>query len=94
MTVMSVNQLSVNLTLGIGQCFAIHVTICLDLKVDMFHLSSLTLHFDALLQFNFVGRLLGPRGNSLKRLQEETRTRMAIFGRGSVRNKEQVGIEK
>ncbi|XP_067121232.1 KH domain-containing, RNA-binding, signal transduction-associated protein 2-like isoform X2 [Centruroides vittatus] len=37
--------------------------------------------------FNFVGKLLGPKGNSLKRLQEETQTRMAILGRGSMRDK-------
>ncbi|XP_037076800.1 KH domain-containing, RNA-binding, signal transduction-associated protein 3-like, partial [Pollicipes pollicipes] len=37
--------------------------------------------------FNFVGKLLGPKGNSLKRLQEETLTRMAILGRGSMRDK-------
>ena len=38
-------------------------------------------------QFNFVGKLLGPKGNSLKRLQEETITKMAILGRGSFRDK-------
>ncbi|XP_039296967.1 KH domain-containing, RNA-binding, signal transduction-associated protein 3 isoform X1 [Nilaparvata lugens] len=37
--------------------------------------------------FNFVGKLLGPKGNSLKRLQEETMTKMAILGRGSMRDK-------
>ncbi|XP_077497321.1 uncharacterized protein LOC144107951 isoform X2 [Amblyomma americanum] len=37
--------------------------------------------------FNFVGKLLGPKGNSLKRLQEETQTKMAILGRGSMRDK-------
>uniref|UniRef100_T1IXP4 KHDC4/BBP-like KH-domain type I domain-containing protein n=1 Tax=Strigamia maritima TaxID=126957 RepID=T1IXP4_STRMM len=37
--------------------------------------------------FNFVGKLLGPKGNSLKRLQEETLTKMAILGRGSMRDK-------
>ncbi|XP_022659658.1 KH domain-containing, RNA-binding, signal transduction-associated protein 2-like isoform X2 [Varroa destructor] len=37
--------------------------------------------------FNFVGKLLGPKGNSLKRLQEETQTKMAILGRGSFRDK-------
>eukprot|EP00058_Branchiostoma_floridae_P024112 XP_002609602.1 hypothetical protein BRAFLDRAFT_87823 [Branchiostoma floridae] len=38
-------------------------------------------------KFNFVGKLLGPKGNSLKRLQEETRTKMSILGRGSMRDK-------
>ena len=42
------------------------------------------------LQFNFVGKLLGPKGNSLKRLQEETLTKMAILGRGSMRDKQKV----
>lgn len=39
-------------------------------------------------RFNFVGKLLGPKGNSLKRLQEETMTKMAILGRGSMRDKQ------
>ncbi|XP_050544952.1 uncharacterized protein LOC126907601 isoform X2 [Daktulosphaira vitifoliae] len=38
-------------------------------------------------KFNFVGKLLGPKGNSLKRLQEETITKMAILGRGSMRDR-------
>ncbi|XKL66759.1 hypothetical protein PGB90_010179 [Kerria lacca] len=38
-------------------------------------------------KFNFVGKLLGPKGNSLKRLQEETMTKMAILGRGSMRDR-------
>lgn len=39
-------------------------------------------------KFNFVGKLLGPKGSSLKRLQEKTRTRMAIFGTGSCRSRQ------
>ena len=42
------------------------------------------------LQFNFVGKLLGPKGNSMKRLQEETMTKMAVLGRGSMRDKQKV----
>lgn len=38
-------------------------------------------------KFNFVGKLLGPKGNSLKRLQEETMTKMSILGKGSMRDK-------
>ncbi|XP_042201837.1 KH domain-containing, RNA-binding, signal transduction-associated protein 2-like, partial [Callorhinchus milii] len=38
-------------------------------------------------KFNFVGKLLGPRGNSLKRMQEETGTKMSILGKGSMRDK-------
>jgi len=38
-------------------------------------------------KFNFVGKLLGPRGNTLKRLQQSTQTRMSVLGRGSTRDK-------
>eukprot|EP00745_Piridium_sociabile_P023498 TRINITY_DN3665_c0_g1_i2.p1 TRINITY_DN3665_c0_g1~~TRINITY_DN3665_c0_g1_i2.p1 ORF type:complete len:366 (+),score=93.85 TRINITY_DN3665_c0_g1_i2:76-1173(+) len=38
-------------------------------------------------RFNFVGKLLGPKGNTLKRLQEETGCKMAILGKGSMRDK-------
>ena len=43
-------------------------------------------------QFNFVGKILGPKGNSLKRIQEETGTRMAVFGRGSMRDRHKVCV--
>lgn len=36
--------------------------------------------------FNFVGRLLGPRGNSLKRVEATTDCRVYIRGRGSVKD--------
>lgn len=42
------------------------------------------------LQFNFVGKLLGPKGNSLKRLQEETMCKMSVLGRGSMRDRKKV----
>jgi len=38
-------------------------------------------------QFNFVGKLLGPKGNSMKRLQEDTMCKMAVLGRGSMRDR-------
>lgn len=47
--------------------------------------------FSPVLQFNFVGKLLGPRGNSMKRLQEETGVKMSILGKGSMRDKGKVG---
>lgn len=37
-------------------------------------------------KFNFTGKILGPKGNSLRRLQEETQCRIAIKGRGSMRD--------
>ncbi|XP_025109279.1 KH domain-containing, RNA-binding, signal transduction-associated protein 1-like [Pomacea canaliculata] len=39
-------------------------------------------------KFNFVGKLLGPKGNTLKRLQETTGTKMSILGKGSMRDKQ------
>lgn len=50
----------------------------------------LQIRFVCFSQFNFVGKLLGPRGNSLKRLQEETLTKMSILGKGSMRDKAKV----
>ncbi|XP_070556891.1 KH domain-containing, RNA-binding, signal transduction-associated protein 2-like [Ptychodera flava] len=38
-------------------------------------------------KFNFVGKIIGPRGNTLKRLQEDTGTRIMILGKGSMRDK-------
>ena len=34
-----------------------------------------------------MGRLLGPKGLTLKRIQAETQTKMSILGRGSMRDK-------
>ncbi|GAB4856208.1 hypothetical protein Ancab_014133 [Ancistrocladus abbreviatus] len=36
--------------------------------------------------FNFVGRLLGPRGNSLKRVEASTCCRVYIRGKGSIKD--------
>jgi len=36
--------------------------------------------------FNFVGRLLGPRGNSLKRVEATTGCRVYIRGKGSIKD--------
>lgn len=41
-----------------------------------------------LFQHNLVGRLLGPKGLTLKRMQAETQTKMSILGRGSMRDKQ------
>lgn len=37
-------------------------------------------------KFNFVGKLLGPKGNTLRHLQEETMCKMTILGRNSMRD--------
>lgn len=38
-------------------------------------------------KFNFTGKILGPKGNSLLRLQEETQCKITIKGRNSMRDK-------
>lgn len=42
-------------------------------------------------EINFVGLLLGPRGNTLKRLQLESKCKIAIRGRGSVKEGKSAG---
>lgn len=37
--------------------------------------------------YSFVGRILGPRGMSIRRLESETKCKIFIRGRGSVRSK-------
>ncbi|XP_044500666.1 KH domain-containing protein At5g56140-like isoform X2 [Mangifera indica] len=49
-------------------------TIRVDIPVDQFP------------NYNFVGRLLGPRGNSLKRVEASTECRVLIRGRGSIKD--------
>lgn len=44
------------------------------------------------MQFNFVGRILGPRGNSLKRVEATTGCRVLIRGRGSIKDTAKVRI--
>ncbi|KAI0501822.1 hypothetical protein KFK09_016767 [Dendrobium nobile] len=43
---------------------------------------------DSYPNFNFVGRLLGPRGNSLKRVEVSTGCRVYIRGKGSIKDPE------
>uniref|UniRef100_A0A1A9W3P7 K Homology domain-containing protein n=1 Tax=Glossina brevipalpis TaxID=37001 RepID=A0A1A9W3P7_9MUSC len=38
-------------------------------------------------KFNFTGKILGPKGNSLRRLREETQCKIIIKGRGSMRDR-------
>ncbi|NXI75606.1 KHDR1 protein, partial [Rhipidura dahli] len=41
-------------------------------------------------KFNFVGKILGPQGNTIKRLQEETGAKISVLGKGSMRDKAKV----
>lgn len=42
--------------------------------------------------YNFVGRLLGPRGMTAKQLEQETGCKIMIRGRGSMRDKKKVSL--
>lgn len=46
--------------------------------------------FFFILQFNFVGRILGPRGMTAKQLEQETGCKIMVRGRGSMRDKKKV----
>ncbi|CAH0403191.1 unnamed protein product [Chilo suppressalis] len=39
-------------------------------------------------KFNFVGKLIGPKGNTMKQMQEDTMCKMAVLGRGSMRDRQ------
>lgn len=52
-------------------------------------LQYLLLHF---LQVNFVGKLLGPQGSTIKRLQEDTGAKISVLGKGSMRDKNKVCV--
>ena len=43
-------------------------------------------------QFNFVGRILGPRGMTAKQLEMDTGCKIMVRGKGSMRDKMKVGI--
>ncbi|KAG2578271.1 hypothetical protein PVAP13_6NG224500 [Panicum virgatum] len=59
---------------GNSSSFIVKKTMRLDIPVDKYP------------NFNFVGRLLGPRGNSLKRVEANTDCRVLIRGRGSIKD--------
>lgn len=41
-------------------------------------------------EFNFVGRILGPRGMTAKQLEQETGCKIMVRGKGSMRDKAKV----
>ena len=41
-------------------------------------------------QYNFVGRILGPRGMTAKQLEQETGCKIMVRGKGSMRDKRKV----
>ena len=42
------------------------------------------------LQYNFVGRILGPRGLTAKQLEQETKCKIMVRGKGSMRDRKKV----
>lgn len=48
--------------------------------------------FVVFLQFNFVGRILGPRGMTAKQLEQETGCKIMVRGKGSMRDKKKVRL--
>ena len=48
--------------------------------------------FCLILQFNFVGRLLGPRGLTAKQLEQDTKCKIMVRGKGSMRDKKKVTL--
>lgn len=64
----------------------VHVPIK-DKKVIFILRLCLTVICILFLQFNYVGKLLGPKGNSLRRLQEETQCKIVILGRFSMKDR-------
>lgn len=64
------------------------------LAVNYFH-SVLSNYFSSLkFQFNFVGRILGPRGLTAKQLEAETGCKIMVRGKGSMRDKKKVSSLK
>lgn len=45
-------------------------------------------------EFNFVGRILGPRGMTAKQLEQETGCKIMVRGKGSMRDKAKVNSKK
>ncbi|KAM6960486.1 KH domain-containing, RNA-binding, signal transduction-associated protein 1-like [Aplochiton taeniatus] len=61
--------------------------------LDLFAIKNLKLKERVLIpakmfpRFNFVGKILGPQGSTIKRLQEETGAKISVLGKGSMRDK-------
>lgn len=51
------------------------------------HINSIIV-FYSLFQHNVIGRLLGPKGITFKRIQAECHTKMSILGRGSIKDRQ------
>lgn len=61
--------------------------------VNFTHINVSSSH-DFLQQFNFVGRILGPRGMTAKQLEKETGCKIMVRGKGSMRDKLKVSTSR
>ncbi|XP_072970726.1 KH domain-containing protein At1g09660/At1g09670-like [Typha angustifolia] len=75
--VLQASPMSWNGAPGVVNSPTVKKVVRLDVPVDKFP------------NYNFVGRLLGPRGNSLKRVEATSQCRVYIRGRGSVKDSSQ-----
>lgn len=67
-----------------GFCFSCIAWMCMA-SLSSFCVITILINY-LVWQFNFVGRILGPRGNSLKRVEATTGCRVLIRGRGSIKD--------
>ncbi|KAJ8334696.1 hypothetical protein SKAU_G00403350 [Synaphobranchus kaupii] len=72
-----------------------------DTYLDLFTVKNIKLKERVLIpvkqypKFNFVGKILGPQGNTIKRLQEDTGAKISVLGKGSMRDKaKEEGLRK
>ena len=70
-------------------CFAPTKTVFSSMKA-LYKLEVMFKQFLFSFQFNFVGRILGPRGLTAKQLEQETGCKVMVRGKGSMRDKKKV----
>lgn len=56
------------------------------------HTSKVLICFDLFLQFNFVGRVIGPRGMTLREVESSTGCKLLVRGKGSMKDKKLVSF--
>lgn len=56
-------------------------------KITVKHIVTIIKYLFSTFQFNFVGRILGPRGMTAKQLELETGCKIMVRGKGSMRDK-------
>lgn len=62
----------------------------LYIKLTLSVFSPFSLSLSLCLQYNFVGRILGPRGLTAKQLEAETGCKIMVRGKSSMRDKKKV----